>query len=67
MSQTIRTAILSINTPFNIDELFWLMNTQYHIADKKLISKILLDLYKAQTICYIEIKKDCWAFIKKGI
>ena len=63
MSEEIKNIILTIDKPFNKTDLFYIMN-RHGIENQKLICDVLDDLCDNEFIKYIEIERDCWAFVK---
>ena len=59
---TIREAILSMERPFNISDLFYKLEANHGIRNRPLILEILDELCDNGVIDYSEINDDCWAF-----
>jgi len=58
----IRQTILGMEKPFNVSELFYLLETTYGIVNRQLILNILEELCESGVIKYSEVRNDCWAF-----
>ncbi len=58
----IRQTILSMERPFNVSNLFYLLETKCHITNRQLILNILEELCESGVIKYSEIIDDRWAF-----
>lgn len=58
----IRQVILSMDMPFNVADLFYLMETRYRITNRQLILNIVEELCESGVIKYSEISDNCFAF-----
>ena len=58
----IRQTILSMERPFNVSNLFYLLETKCHITNRQLILNVLEELCESGVIKYSEIIDDRWAF-----
>ena len=58
----IRQTILTMDRPFNVSELFYLLETKYEIKNRQLILNIVEELCESGVIKYSEVIDDCWAF-----
>lgn len=58
----IRQTILSMERPFNVSDLFYLLKKKYDITNRQLILNILEELCESGVIKYSEVFDDCWAF-----
>lgn len=60
--ETIQQAILSMEFPFNLSDLFYTLHKNYKIEDRALIIEVLDELCENGMIDYSEVHDDCWAF-----
>lgn len=60
--RTIRRTILSMERPFNVVDLFYTLEKDHGIQDRKLILDTLDEMCESGEISYSEIYDDCWAF-----
>lgn len=60
--KTIRRTILRMERPFNVVDLFYTLEKDHDIQDRKLILDILDEMCESGVISYSEIYDDCWAF-----
>lgn len=58
----IRQTILTMDRPFNMSDLFYLLETAYKITNRQLILNIVEELCESGVIKYSEVIDDCWAF-----
>lgn len=58
----IRQTILAMERPFNVSDLFYLLETRYGIKNRQLILNIVEELCESGVIKYSEVIDDCWAF-----
>lgn len=58
----IRQTILTMDRPFNMSDLFYLLETTYQITNRQLILNIVEELCESGVIKYSEVIDDCWAF-----
>ena len=62
MRKIIREAILDMERPFNISDLFYKLEKDHGICNRTLILGVLAELCDSGLISYSEINDDCWAF-----
>ena len=62
LRKTIRDAILEMERPFNVSDLFYKLKSEHNIQDRTLILEVLDELCDSGAIDYSEINDDCWAF-----
>ena len=60
--RTIRKTILNMERPFNVVDLFYTLEKDHGILDRKLIMDILDEMCESGEISYSEIYDNCWAF-----
>lgn len=58
----IRQTILTMDRPFNMSDLFYLLETKYNIKNRQLILNIVEELCESGVIKYSEVIDDCWGF-----
>lgn len=58
----IRQTILTMDRPFNMSDLFYLLETKYEINNRQLILNIVEELCESGVIKYSEVIDDCWGF-----
>lgn len=59
----IRQTIRAMKVPFNLSDLFELLEKEYEIKDRQLILDILEEMCESGVIKYSEVVDDCWAFL----
>lgn len=60
--ETIQAVILEMDRPFNISDLFYILETEYNIQNRPLILAMLDELCESGALDYSEVNDDCWAF-----
>lgn len=58
----IRQTILTMDRPFNVSDLFYLLETEHKITNRQLILNILEELCESGVIKYSEVIDDRWGF-----
>lgn len=58
----IRQTILTMDRPFYMSDLFYLLETGYGIKNRQLILNIVEELCESGVIKYSEVIDDCWKF-----
>lgn len=58
----IRQTILAMDRPFNLSDLFCLLETEYGIDNRQLILNIVEELCESGVIKYSEVIDDCWQY-----
>lgn len=61
--EIIQETILTMERPFNISDLFYVLDTQHGIQDRPLILAVLDELCESGALSYAEVYDDCWAFL----
>ena len=63
MSEKIKDIILAMDKPFNKIDLIYVMDYHHGIENHNLICDVLDDLCESGFIRYVEIERNCWAFV----
>lgn len=58
----IRQTILTMDRPFYVSDLFYLLETEHGIKNRQLILNIVEELCESGVIKYSEVIDDCWKF-----
>lgn len=58
----IRETILGAEKPFNLADLYYMLETRHNITDRQLAMDIMDELCESGVVKFQEIEKDVWAF-----
>lgn len=60
--EIIRQTVLTMDRPFNLSDLFHLLEAKYDIKNRQLILNIVEELCESGVVKYSEVIDDCWGF-----